>query len=317
MATFASGATSAYNKPFEREDGRQIANEKLKQMKVIAGSEGLFEYVTSVVPPIDLERPDEEEMGTTINARAIHDAKDKKALDQMKAKSKVMTYYRKEIISPAAWTLMLQFTGTDESRALLTPRDIVQKFALTFCVLGAADIMQTQIDLQIPFALGTSVVDFVSKHDSTRTMYETSGAGTGQKEQVNCLKLALRNLFDDNYEAKSQIESEFAPLIDAPNAFLRYVSILLRRESAGQFKNQQDPTRFPQAKINHVKDGSSKPYVGPKNPWSLENCQKMQLKYASCSLESDCPVHTQPDKSGRRHKWGVCTFKTGKRLDGK
>jgi hypothetical protein len=308
----ADGAPSIPDKIFNKGDDSKSAIDTHKRMREYGQSKGLSEFICGAAEPVILVCPKPEEVGGTVTSKALYDAKTKAADDQEKAIAAVMIAYR-NMLSTDAWSLMLQKTRTGMFESL-NPRQVYVKFKAAYCTMSGDKLHETQLALQKIYVLGTSLVDHIMAHASTREIYEMSGNATPQAVQVMSLKMSLNSLFVANYEAKIQIEKEHAAFIDAADSFAAYVQIMLIREGDGQFANQTNPYLHPSTKVNAVKEPHK--HKDDRRPYE-EKCAEAQRKFSSCSLDSDCPVHKVSD-SGVGHKWKDCRLRTGQRRpDGK
>lgn len=306
----ASGAASIPSKQFLVTDDSKRAFEVYRKLAEYAQSKGLYEFVSSAGEPVILTRPSPDEVGGTTASKAVFDAKTKNAEEQEKSISSLMILYR-ELISAEAWDLMLMHTRTSMDTKL-NPRIVYDKFQKAFCELSADKLYEAQIALQTPYMLGTSLVQFIMKHATTRGVFELSKANTPQPQQVAALKLALHALYVDNSEATARVESDHLTSIADADSFAAYVQILLQRERAGAFRKQTDPLLHPSVKLSVVKE-ASRARDEPKS--FATRCTEAKGSFGSYPLDSDCPVHKSRSKSGHVHKWRECSLRTGVKRD--
>ena len=313
--TGSAGSNAKFIKPYEPSDGRHRAFFIFLEMLGQAQSVGLLEYVKLEVETVLYVQPNAAEAGANAATRGQYEIDLKRYQDQQMAIGKLYTKLR-ELVSDEAWNDMLQFTSSSIF-ALLSPRQIVRKFKEAFCKLSGPELITVQLILQKEWVKGTSLKDFVSAHATAREQLEVVGETTPSAVQVDVLELALRNLFAIGWHfgAKAAMRTQFAPYANNNDAFNSYVTILHSRIREGQFGD----VTVPIAQVNSVKEQSAGgarsrgPLLSPAEKIARNAANKK--RFASISLDADCPVHTNRNKEGKLHKWRDCHVYTGKEFE--
>ena len=320
LTTNSAGSHATFTKPYDRKsDGKDRAFDTLNIMSEMAASRSLSDYVKLDPAPALLAEPIAVDAGATAATRAQFEIDSKKYEKQFENFNDLILDFKK-LINTESFAHMLQITGT-KRYTTLSPREIYSKFKKAYCSLTGSELTEAQLELQRVWELNTDLTDFISMHSGARERIELSTEATPQGNQVLALEIALRNLFDSKvkFASKAPIRAEHLPFAAGPDSFTEYVRILLEHVISGEFNDVQKPI----AKVNAIKEQSaggarSRARGPPPTPAekSARNAAN-KIRFASCSLDANCPVHTHPNKLGQFHKWRECDVYTSKGADGK
>ena len=297
-------AGPGHKKPYDPVDGRHAAVAMLTLFEDMANAKLVYDAVTSkeLRPGTILREPSSAGAGAHPDQYHIDL---KKYENQAKALGEVKLLI-KSSVTDSAWVYMLATTACAMNGSL-DAREAYWAFKESFCTLTELERSAAMEKVRAPWVRNTPLDQHILDHAMARHDLCVGVEPASQPEQVMELEHSLRNLFlaGVHFVSKDSIEAEFKPSKNKANAFNLYVQVLMKRVQRGEFADVCTPL----PKLNAVKERSAGG-EGPRIPFP-DRSKAAKTRFASCPLDSDCPVHVARNKSGTVHKWRDCSLFKG------
>lgn len=311
----AGGSASNQRRLFHSTDGREAAVNTLALILDELELCGVYNIVTSSVLANGAILKEPSTAGAGLNPEQY-----KIDNDRYKEQKKGMAMAKISIrskISDEAWNQMLVY-GTHDLHGVMDAREAYAAYVKTFCTFSEVEKMAATAKLRVPWMKHSSVHDHIMRHVAARHELNIGATPIPQLDQVSELNYSLQNLFAAgcHFHSKGTIDSEFEKSEAKANAFNIYVTILMKHDKDGEFSD----VNFPVAPINLVKETSRAEPKFPKKSFEVQ-CKEARERQKDFLLDSNCPEHKNPSKSGKFHKWRECGLRTGvmhgSKVDGK
>ena len=312
---------------YQVNDGTAKAIKLCDELKSIADSYGLYDYVTAEVNPPLLQKVD---MSTVTEANSVRlTLMDKKQVEQAKAMAKAKIEFTKLISEEALITATIQEGIAME--ATLDIRDIYVVIMKTYCVTSDAEYQRNVKAMREEWSRERSLTQHLQKHLTARVQVNmqkkaTTGEIDSDRTCIEELDLTLQQLNTaDTYRTTwASMKKTFGESTD--KSFQRWAAQIMRAARDGDFGEEKVSETLNAITSN---SGASSPTAETlamaiveamkgkdrKSRATLETfterAAKAKAKHATTSIHAACPVHKPNEVTGAKHLWGECYLYTG------
>jgi hypothetical protein len=317
----------------------------LLNMRYEADGKGLFAQVVDGAPLLVEPRllPTDATQDQTIAWTAK-----RKAFFEQNEKFSNLAHSYKDMIDNEVYYVLVATQGTGVN-ATLNARDFYVGFKKAYVTLCTADIAKITAKLRKPFVPGNSLTMHAIEKLRMREQLEVGVAPIPQDIQIADFRMTLEAIdtWDDHTRTLNDImkESENDRLARPAAAFNTYVRHIIDADRNKRFgKHSGDPgkstsdTGVPHdkvdvstTKLDMVKEdpmdrmfkllesvlvsktgGGAAPRSRSKPAFTKRAVDAAREKHKDCDINDGCPVHPGHGTHGPGHKWGACSYYTGK-----